>query len=200
MVPALILSGGESARMGSPKALLTIGGETFVERLLRVARAGGADDVVVVTGTHDREIRDALGAPPITAVRIVTNPAPEGGQISSLVAGLDVVDRPGVEAVLVMLVDHPLVAPGTVAALLAAWRPARPPVVRPRYEGRAGHPVIFDRAAFGPLRGALEDGARGVVRRFGPMVVEVDVADQGVRLDIDTVEDYRSALARWSAL
>jgi molybdenum cofactor cytidylyltransferase len=200
MVVALILAGGASTRMGSPKALLTAGGETFVARLVRVARAAGADDVVVVTGTHDAEIREELARAPLTAVRVATNPAPEGGQISSLVAGLDVVDRPGVAAVLVMLVDHPFVSETTVAALLAAWRTTRAPVVRPRYAGRGGHPVVFDRAAFGVLRSRPEGGARAVLRHFGPAVLAVDVEDEGVRLDIDTVEDYRRALGRPPAL
>jgi molybdenum cofactor cytidylyltransferase len=196
MVPALILAGGASTRMGSSKALLTVDGETFVSRLVRIARSGGAADVVVVTGTHDPEIREALGHLPGTTVRIVRNPEPAGGQIASLVTGLDVVDRPGVSAVLVMLVDHPFVSEATVAALLAAWRHTRPPVVRPRYEGRAGHPVLFDRAAFRWLRAAPQNGARGVVRHFGPAAAEIDVDDEGVRLDIDTVEDYQRALAR----
>jgi molybdenum cofactor cytidylyltransferase len=200
LVPAIVLSGGDSSRMGRAKALLEIAGETFLARVVRTLRAGGADDVVVVTGAHDAAIVRALLSDEIRVgpVRVVRNPTPERGQLSSLVTGLDVVDRPGVAAVLVTLVDVPLVRPATVAALLAAWRSSRAPVVRPRFEKRHGHPVVFDRAVFDELRAApLDEGARTVVHRLGRAVIAVDTDDEGVCLDIDTPEDYASLVARF---
>ena len=74
--------------------------------------------------------------------------------MSSLLAGLDAIDTPVLEAALVTLVDVPLVRPSTVAAVIEAWRRTRAPIVRPVDGARHGHPVIFDRSVFEDLRSA----------------------------------------------
>jgi len=182
--------------MGQPKALLPLGGETCVARVARLLRACGADPVVVVTGIHDAIIREALsGTGAGTSPLIVFNPAHESGQISSLIAGLDVVESTPAEAVVVAPVDHPAVRADTVARLILCWGRARPPVVRPVFSGRHGHPVIFDRAVWPLLRDApLDRGARAVVRALGDAVVDVEVDDRGVVLDLDRPEDYAALI------
>lgn len=199
IVPGLVLCGGSSSRMGAPKALLAIAGETFLSRVVRVLREGGVDDVVVVTGAHDAEVRASFEEWPFStlAPRVVLNPDHERGQLASLHAGLAAVDRPGVSAVLVTLVDHPLVRTETVAALLARWRATQAPVVRPRFGDRHGHPVIFDRSTFDALRQApIGEGARAVVRACGSRLLDVPTDDEGVVLDIDTPEQYAAATAQ----
>src|SRR5688500_16443820 len=107
MVPAVVLAAGRSSRMGRPKALLPCGPgqETFVARVVsRVRRGGGGGDVLVVGRPDDTALReelDRLALPP----RFVENPDPDRGQLSSLIAGLNVADRPGVRGVLVLPVD-----------------------------------------------------------------------------------------------
>src|SRR6187549_394417 len=115
MIPALVLAAGKSTRMGRTKALLPLGDETFISRIVGTFRAAGVEDVVVVVG-HDAErvaaALDRLDPPP----RVVLNPGYESGQLSSILAGLRAVDRPGVTALLLTLVDVPLVSGATVAA------------------------------------------------------------------------------------
>ena len=101
---------------GRPKALLPTGqrDETFLTRIVTTLQVGGVDDVVVVTGYHDDAIGHAvelMAAP----VRVVRNPVPDQGQLSSLLAALTAIDHPGVSAMLVTLVDLPLVSAPTVA-------------------------------------------------------------------------------------
>src|SRR5262245_14314823 len=97
--------------MGRAKALLPLAdGDTFVTRIVRTLVEGGADDVIVVLGHEAREIAHALEERRVAA-RLVVNAEYDKGQWSSLVAGLAVADRPGVDAVLVTLVDVPFVAP-----------------------------------------------------------------------------------------
>ena len=86
MIPAVILSGGASSRMGGhPKALLPTGrgDETFLGRIAATLVAGGASDIVVVTGYHDEAISELVASLP-TPVRLVRNRTPEAGQLSSL--------------------------------------------------------------------------------------------------------------------
>lgn len=218
IVPGVVLAAGRSSRMGRPKALLPAGGgETFLSRIVRTLREGGVRDVVVVAGGDGplREIRAALAslvpeAPDAGAAlsgaspdaRIVLNPDPSRGQLSSLLCGLEAVDQPDVSAMLLTLVDIPLVEPGTVRALLDAYSRTRAPVVRPvradpavgEAPRRHGHPVILDRALFDPLRAAdPAEGAKPVIRACESRAVAVPVAGPGAFVDIDTPEAYQRA-------
>jgi molybdenum cofactor cytidylyltransferase len=125
----------------------------------------------------------------------VRNPHPDEGQLSSLLAALQLADRPGVEGLLTTLVDVPLVTPDTVRTLLARHRATRAPVVRPAKDARHGHPVIFDRAVFEDLRRADRSiGAKAVLAAHASRVDNVPVDDEGAFTDIDTPEAYEKAI------
>ena len=130
MVIGVILAAGASTRMGRPKALLPIGADTFVVRLARAFIAAGIDDLVVVTGPERDAIDSALAVARIAA-RVVENPRRERGQLSSLHVGLALADKPGVVAVVVGLVDVPLVSALTIGAVVEAYRRTHAPIVRP---------------------------------------------------------------------
>src|SRR5436190_24308535 len=140
--------------MGRAKATLPIGsGDTFPTRIVRTFRDAGVDDVIVVVG-HDAEtIAGAFVATDLSA-RFVINRGYDRGQLSSLVAGINAIDRPGVVAALVTLVDVPLVSVATVRAVVERYRRTRAPIVRPVAGGRHGHPVLIDRALFDQFRAA----------------------------------------------
>src|SRR5262245_43302983 len=100
MFPAIVLAAGKSSRMGSPKALLKLpNGETFLTQVVRTFVDAGVDDVVVVLGHEALAIAQAFAHEDLPA-RLVENRAFESGQLSSVLAGLNVVDKPGVTAAL----------------------------------------------------------------------------------------------------
>ena len=180
--------------MGRAKALLPIGDGTFLTRIVRTFLDAGVDDVVVVVG-HDAEsiVRDfsASGLP----ARFVLNREYDRGQLSSLLAALAVIDRPGVVAALVTLVDVPLVSASTVRTVIDRYRQTHAPVVRPTSGSRHGHPLLLDRSMFDELRAAdPETGAKPIVRAHASQDGDVEVADEGAFTDIDTVDDYKRAL------
>jgi molybdenum cofactor cytidylyltransferase len=192
MIPAIILAAGRSTRMGRPKALLPVhpDGPTFVERIVRTVREGGAADALVIGRPDDTALRHEIERLHPLA-RFVENVDADRGQLSSLVAGVDAADHPGVRGVLVTLVDLPLVTPASVASVLSAFSSSGRPIVRAVHAGRHGHPVLFGRAVFGELRHAdPATGAKAVVRAHAADVLNVDVPDPGVLLDIDLPEDY----------
>ena len=196
MIPALVLAAGKSSRMGRTKALLPLGGETFVSRIVRTFRSAGVEDVVVVVG-HDAElVSDALGGMD-PAPRVILNTDYESGQLSSILAGLRAVDRPGVAAMLMTLVDVPLVSAETVRAVLMRYRSTSAPVVRPVNGNRHGHPVLIDRRLFGQFRGAdSASGVKPIVRAHASAVGDVEVSDEGAFTDIDTPEEYAAVADR----
>jgi molybdenum cofactor cytidylyltransferase len=191
MVRGLVLAAGRSARMGRPKAALRVGpgGPTFAAAAVTALCDGGVPHVTVVAGAHPDEVRGAVGDLPNVAVLHHSGWA--AGQLSSLLAGLAAVDHPSLAALVVTLVDVPLVRASTVRALLEAWRRTGAPIVRPCRGRRHGHPVIFDRAVFPALRAAPIDlGAKTVIAAFAGQVLDVETDDDGVFRDFDTPDEY----------
>ena len=190
MIPAIVLAAGRSSRMGRAKASLPLGGETFLTRIVRTLLEAGVDDVIVVVG-HEADTIASIFAGSGLPARFVVNSDYDRGQLSSLVAALALVDRPGVAAALVTLVDVPLVSSGTVRAVLERYRETRAPVVRPTSGARHGHPLLIDRSLFDELRAAApEHGAKPVIRAHASAEGDLPIDDEGAFVDIDTEEDY----------
>ncbi len=195
MIPAIVLAAGKSTRMGRQKALLPLGaGQTFLTRIVSTFREAGIEDVVVVVGHEAPAVIDSFDANPASA-RFVVNHDYENGQLSSLLAGLRVVDRPGVVAALVTLVDAPLVLARTVGAVVDRYRQTHAPIVRPVHAGRHGHPVLIDRSLFDAL-GAADpaQGARPIIRAHASPAGDVEVEDEGAFIDIDTPNEYERVI------
>ena len=184
MIPCAGLSG----RMGTSKALLDAGGRTFLERTVAaLARGGCAPVLVVVRDPEGPEGRVARRA----GARVVENPDPSDGPVSSLRAALRALPG-GEDGVAFLPVDHPLVRGRTVEELLAAFGDGGAPAVLPVHGGRHGHPALFARALFPELmEEGLEEGARTVLRRHEEALREVEVDDPGILADIDDEADYR---------
>ena len=196
VIPAIVLAAGRSSRMGRAKALLPLGGgETFLTRIVGTFLDAGVDDVVIVVGHERDEIVQTFTASGLPA-RFAVNADYDRGQLSSLLAGIAVVDRPGVSAVLMTLVDVPFVSAATVRAVVDHYRRTRAAVVRPTSGARHGHPLLIDRALFGELRAAEHDsGAKPIVRAHASAAGDLPIADEGAYLDIDTVEEYARAIS-----
>jgi molybdenum cofactor cytidylyltransferase len=190
------LAAGASSRMGTPKAALALKhpADTFVSRLIQRFSEAGVPDIVVVTGAAPEAVRRAVG-PVRPPLRFVHNECWSDGQLTSLIAGLQ--ERRGelLEAVLVTLVDAPLVTTDTIRHVVHRWRRERAPIVRPARDDVHGHPVLFDRSVFAALRAADPNvGAKAVVRAHADRILNVQVDDPGAFLDIDTPSDYENVL------
>lgn len=188
----MILAAGRSTRMGRPKALLEVapGGPTFVERIAATLRDGGVSEVLVVGRNDDGALRDVVERLAFP-VRYVVNARPDEGQLSSIVAGIDAVDHPGLSAVLITLVDLPLIEPRLVEALLDAHAATGSPLVRAVHGARHGHPMVVARRLFDDLRHADPSvGAKAVVRLYASSIVDVEADNDGVLLDVDDPADY----------
>jgi molybdenum cofactor cytidylyltransferase len=197
VIAGIVLAAGASSRMGQPKAALRLGpgGQTVLSRGVASLLDAGVPNVVVVAGAHPQAVRDALVVTD-PRVRVIDHPGWREGQLSSILCGLDAVDAPRLEAVLITLVDVPLVSPDTTRALIRAWRDVGAPIVRPARGEEHGHPVLFDRRLFVELRRAdPARGAKPVVYAHAHELVNLPVSDEGAFLDLDTPDDYRRALA-----
>jgi molybdenum cofactor cytidylyltransferase len=196
VIPAIVLAAGRSSRMGRAKATLPAGeGHTFLTRIVRTFLDAGVDDVIVVVG-HGAEAIAASFSESGLPARFVVNREYDRGQLSSLLAGLNVIDRPGVSAVLVTLVDVPLVSSATVRAVIDAYRRTGAPIVRPTSGERHGHPLLIDRSVFASLRSAEpSSGAKPIVRAHASAIGDIPIDDEGAFTDIDTEEEYEKTIS-----
>ena len=152
--------------MGSPKAMIELGGATLGERAVGSLRAAGLEVAWVA------KEGDPMPAPEIP---VWTESRPEH---HPLVGILEALERAGDRAVFVCACDMPFVGPELVADLAA-----RPGTVVPEAGGRL-HPLLarYDPAAAAALRDALEDRApvHEAVRRAGATIgPEAEVARFG---------------------
>jgi molybdenum cofactor cytidylyltransferase len=164
---------GRSRRMGAPKPLLELDGRTFLRAAIDALRDGGCAVVVAVVTDNPAMAAIARARGAVTA-----HGRPDAQQVDSLRAGLDLMpdDAP---AALVLPVDHPLVRPTTVRALIRAAAADPEAVIRPVYQGEPGHPTLFPRTAWPSLRDPdLPQGARSVVESPGFRTVDVPVDDR----------------------
>ncbi len=193
MIVAVVLSAGESSRMGRPKAFLPIDGVRFIEKIVTSLKSTRVEKITVVLGHEAEEMRQKISDLPC---EVVINPDYERGQLSSLVAAIRNIeagnDAQSVDGILVHLVDHPYIDPTLVNSMIDRFYETKKLIVVPRYRDRRGHPVIFSRLLFAELLATpLDQGAKVVVHAHRNETLEVITDDEGVTVDIDTPEEYR---------
>jgi CTP:molybdopterin cytidylyltransferase MocA len=185
----LILCGGASRRMGSPKALLDLNGETFLDRLIRILGAS-CREVTVVLGHEPDAILPGLRR--ASEVRFVRNPNWEAGQLSSLQTGLRSIKS--ADCIVFTPVDYPSIENSTVSALAAAIASddRNRLFFVPRHGGRHGHPICFRNSVTAEfLALPVEASAREVIRAHRAHTLYVDVVDPGILCDVDDPASYQ---------
>lgn len=181
-IAAVVLAAGESRRLGELKQLVRLGGETLVERTVRVCREAGCGPVVVVLGASAEVVRRGCS---LEGAVVVVNEGWSEGMGSSVRVGVGVLGD--VEGCVVATCDMPAVSAEHLRELMRAGD-----VVASSYAGRRGVPAYFPREMFGSLvelRGAA--GARELLK--GARTVEL----VGGEMDVDTVEDLARAQERF---
>ena len=111
MPAGIVLAGGRSSRMGTPKAWLDWHGTTLLRRACGIVARGTAGPVVVVRAPGQE-------LPPLPAgVRVVEDAREGRGPLQGILAGLEVTDA---DVAFVASVDLPFLHPAFVAAVCAA--------------------------------------------------------------------------------
>jgi len=187
-VAIIVLAAGKASRMGASgqhKLLAEFDGVPLVRRSADAGLGAGVENVIVVTGHRQAEIRAALAG---LAVRTIENPDYASGMASSLVAGVNAASA-DVDGVLIMLADMPSVGAGDLRSMIAAFKAEQGRVIiRAVSGGKRGNPVILPRSTFEAVRQLQGDvGARHIIETCGLPVIDVDIGP-AAHLDLDTPE------------
>ena len=187
MLAAVILSGGSSSRMGSPKALLPYQGRPFLDHLLGITRHPKIGVRRVVLGVHAEQIAKAID---LGADEIVINENWEEGQLSSVHAALRSLP-PGTDGIILCLIDHPLVSADLLGHLISDFYTSQALIVLPVFEGQRGHPVIFSSKLYGELLAApIATGARAVVWANKTNIHEYPTTEEGCVLNLNDPDTF----------
>lgn len=180
IVAGVLLAAGDGSRLGQPKALVRLGGQSLAARGAAMLRAGGTDPVIVVTGA---------AAVDLDGIVSVHNPRWRTGMGSSMAEGLAAVPENCAAAVLA-LADQPLVGPQAVQRLIGAFERGASVVVA-GYSGRPRNPVLLAREHWPRAieLAAGDVGARPFLRAYPELVTLVECGDTGRPDDIDTQDD-----------
>lgn len=196
MIAAVLLAAGESRRMGDFKQLLRLGDKTFVEHCIDSLLASMVDQVIVVTGHREAEVRRAIANRPVD---IVHNAEYKSGMATSIKSGVGFAsDRAG--ACVISLVDQPRIDTAVIDCLIQAYNDGSSDrsnslIVLPTYGDKTGHPILLDLV----LREEIlamdpEAGLRQVVLAHSGAIRRVPVSSARILEDCDVPEDYERLL------
>jgi len=191
MIIGIILSAGESKRMGTPKQLLPWGKTIILQHVIENAQASRLDNILLVLGSHADEIAAKINVSAKTG--IVINHDYKEGMSSSVKCG--VTHAPSeADAYMLLLGDQPFITTEIINKVLASYKQCKQCIVIPVYNGKHGHPVIFDAEYKQELLAIGDKGAKVVTAKHANKIMEVTVDAPEVLTDIDTPQDYQQAI------
>ena len=169
-------------------------GKPMIARVVDNVLSSRARPVVVVTGHRSDEVRAALAGRPVMFVHAEDF---ADGLSASLKAGVAALPETA-PAALVCLGDMPLVTGRMLDRLIDAHDPdeARAIVV-PTHRGQRGNPMLWNRRFFAEILALSGDaGARSLLGRHSEQVAEIEIGDDAVLRDFDTIESLAALPAR----
>lgn len=194
----VILAAGAGRRMGGvAKCLIEFQGRSLIARLLQQLQ--DLHEVpngqrVIVLGHHAAQIQAHLAQQPHDQVpRAVVNPQPEEDTASSLRVGLAALP-PGLQQVVVLLADQPLIDTDDVRAALQAYAQRAPGIQMqmPWVRGQPGHPVILDADLCAQLLAPDAPSLRQWRTHHPQAVRPWEVDNPHYTLDLDTPQDLQA--------
>jgi molybdenum cofactor cytidylyltransferase len=195
-VAAVLLAGGESSRMGQPKALLPWGDQKLVEYQIDQLRQPPVERVVVVLGHDADRIRPVVER---AGAEVLVNELYKRGRASSLRAGAKaLVDD--TRTIVILDVDEPRPR-RVIQRLIENHVRASDLITVPTFDGKRGHPTVVDGWLLPELRRVRErtEGLRGFLEQHEADVVELPFDSEVVLVGMNTPQEYEAAKAKYFA-
>nr|WP_082708454.1 nucleotidyltransferase family protein [Marinobacterium profundum] len=194
-VLALVMAAGRARRFGADKRRETLLHDRTLLAATVQSMAAVFDSVRVVIRGDDEPAELGLES----ATDVVRSPRADQGLGFSIADAFSTLRSSQALAAAVLLGDMPCIEPGTLARLVEQAAADR--IVRPEYQGKPGHPVIFGRNFWSELsRLQDEEGARAVIQRHPEARMHIEVDDPGVLMDADRPGDLQALRERYQGM
>jgi molybdenum cofactor cytidylyltransferase len=185
----VLLAGGGSARLGTPKQVLLHEGKTLLMNAVEAALGTGLQPIWVVLGARPEIMEKELEGK--EGIRIVINKGWQEGMASSIRCGVEaaVQAAPGLDGLIITVCDQPFVNSVILQELLNAQHKTGMPMAASFYQDNPGVPALFHKNFFNSLLELKGDkGARKLLKDQAAIVQLV--LFPGGETDIDTMNDY----------
>lgn len=187
----VILGAGASVRMGQPKLLLPWRDTTVIGQILSDWRESGAAQIAIVMRPNDVALATELDRLGLEPANRIENPQPEQGMFSSILCAANWSGwRSEICHWAIVLGDQPHLGTATLRRLLDFYTQNLDKICRPVIGGHTGHPVILPKPAFAELKRTRAETLKDFLKLMVGLCVQLEMANPGVLLDIDTPEDY----------
>lgn len=184
----IILAAGSSTRMGQPKQLLAWKKTNLINYVIDKGLKAGIKSIYVVLGNNAEQISDAISFDNINIVNNVLWKKGMGTSISVAVKCI-VNKSKKYDAVLIALVDQPLLDEKHYKELILRYLTTKNEIIATQMIKSGGVPAIIDAKHFESLMQLEQDvGAKEIIASNKNKVLTIDPIGQMV--DIDNLETY----------
>lgn len=190
----IIVAAGSSSRMGSPKQLLPWKNSSLIEHEIEKSLQLKELTSFVILGANFELIQKKIQH---FSIETVHNQHWKSGMGSSISCGVHYImkNERSFDAVLITLVDQPLIDTLHLNNLISEFDKNQDAIVATKMKSRIGVPAIFPRCYFKELFDLNEDyGARYIIKKYGDQILTIDGKDKTD--DIDTMEQYKALSER----
>lgn len=185
---AILLSGGDSSRMGSPKALLTKNNKTFLELLLSEYHSAGIKKIALVLNHElcdNYSIQQTIKKYQLI-VQPVINPNPEKGKFYSIQLGCLAMRNS--KHCFLQNIDNPFV---NVQLLNTIYENKGSDYTVPTLYNKGGHPILLTNKLIRNIINTRDTEINFREYLKGFKRTAVSVKNKGILLNINTLEDYQ---------
>lgn len=193
-IGAVIAAAGTPGGFRAYEELEHTDGTTMVRRMIETFRLAGVEDIVIVTGYRAKETEKRLAK--LGAVFLRREDYETAQMLDFVKDGLEYL-RKSCGRIFFCPADVPLFTEET----LRKMEEQKAPVVIPLYEGRKGHPILFDTALADRITSYTgERGLKGAIDGSGAETVLVPVKDGGVLIRARREDRFEEIAQRDQAL
>ncbi|MEL6110176.1 MAG: nucleotidyltransferase family protein [Planctomycetota bacterium] len=185
---AVVLAAGESTRLGQPKQLLKLQGETLIRHAVGAAKQAGAESTFVVVGAFADQIeRELRGVTQITILRNFEWLQGMGTSVACAAAGA-IESEADCTALLLLVCDQPFVPHEHLRTLFDRVESLSRIAATAFPDGTLGIPACFP-VRYLPMLAELSGarGAKSLIRNEDAVAVTCLQAD----IDVDVPDDLK---------
>jgi len=188
----LILSAGESKRLGKPKQLLPYKNSTLLEYTIDQVKNVPNSQIFIVVGAYFQEVFNLLRG---KKVAVVKNNDWSKGMGSSISKGITFLQKKGnFDQVLVTLTDLPLLDETHYTEMVEAFKLTPKRILLTEFDTHQGVPAVFCKSLFNELSHLDSDeGAKPVIKKYNKVIATIK--SKAPYFDVDTEDAYKKLIS-----